>query len=154
MRWAWCAAWGVGWGCTWGAYWVLVGPSEGKRPLERPWRTWEDNIKMYLQEANEWKLAHALAPTCCATDHFEDVTFATEKSLWRHQWRSATCKRLNNVWCAYSGGCIVDYINLISVNVRYIPYKYTNTLLGDILFVVVIHEIVGWSFEIMRDRRI
>jgi hypothetical protein len=29
---------------------VLVGKPEGKRPLGRPRRTWEDNIKMDLQE--------------------------------------------------------------------------------------------------------
>jgi hypothetical protein len=28
---------------------VLVGKSEGKRPLGRPRRKWEDNFKMYLQ---------------------------------------------------------------------------------------------------------
>jgi hypothetical protein len=33
-----------------GAYWVLVGTPEGKRPLGRPRRTLEDNIKMDLQE--------------------------------------------------------------------------------------------------------
>jgi hypothetical protein len=27
-----------------------VGKPEGKRPLRRPRRRWEDNIKMYLQE--------------------------------------------------------------------------------------------------------
>jgi len=32
-----------------GAYRVLVGKSEGKRPLGRPKRRWEDNIKMDLQ---------------------------------------------------------------------------------------------------------
>jgi hypothetical protein len=31
-------------------YRVLVGKPEGKRPLERLRRRWEDNIKMYLQE--------------------------------------------------------------------------------------------------------
>jgi hypothetical protein len=31
-------------------YKVLVGKPEGKRPLERPRRRWEDNIKMNLQE--------------------------------------------------------------------------------------------------------
>jgi hypothetical protein len=31
-------------------YRVLVGKPERKRPLERPWRRWEDNIKMDLQE--------------------------------------------------------------------------------------------------------
>jgi len=29
---------------------VLVGKSEGKRPLGRPRRRWEDNIEMDLQE--------------------------------------------------------------------------------------------------------
>jgi len=31
-------------------YGVLVGKPEGKRPLERPWRRWVDNIRMDLQE--------------------------------------------------------------------------------------------------------
>jgi hypothetical protein len=34
-------------------YRVLVGKSEGKRPLWKPRRRWEDNIKMGLQEV-EW----------------------------------------------------------------------------------------------------
>jgi len=33
-----------------GIYRVLVGKPEGKRPLGRPRRRWEDNIKMDLQE--------------------------------------------------------------------------------------------------------
>jgi hypothetical protein len=33
-----------------GAYRILVGRPEGTRPLGRPRRTWEDNIKMDLQE--------------------------------------------------------------------------------------------------------
>ena len=37
---------------------VLVGKPEGKRPLERPRRTWEDNIKMNLKnvgiEVMDW----------------------------------------------------------------------------------------------------
>ena len=32
-----------------GVYRVLVGKPEGKRPLGRPRRRWEDNIKMDLQ---------------------------------------------------------------------------------------------------------
>jgi len=31
-----------------GIYRVLVGKSEGKRPLGRPRLRWEDNIKMHL----------------------------------------------------------------------------------------------------------
>jgi hypothetical protein len=33
-----------------GVYRVLVGRPEGKRPLGRPRRRWEDNIKMDLME--------------------------------------------------------------------------------------------------------
>jgi hypothetical protein len=32
------------------AYRALVGKPEGRRPLERPRRRWEDNIKMYLRD--------------------------------------------------------------------------------------------------------
>jgi hypothetical protein len=32
------------------AYRILVGKPEEKRPLERPRRTWEDNIRMDLRE--------------------------------------------------------------------------------------------------------
>jgi hypothetical protein len=33
-----------------GAYRILVGTPEGRRPLERPRRRWEDNIKMDIQD--------------------------------------------------------------------------------------------------------
>jgi hypothetical protein len=33
-----------------GVYRVLVGGPEGKRPLERPKRSWEGNIKLDLRE--------------------------------------------------------------------------------------------------------
>jgi hypothetical protein len=33
-----------------GAYNILVGRPEGRRPLGRPRRGWEDNIKMCLRE--------------------------------------------------------------------------------------------------------
>ena len=36
-----------------GVHKVLVGKPEGKRPLGRPRRRW-DNIKMYLQEVGCW----------------------------------------------------------------------------------------------------
>ena len=36
-----------------GVHRVLVGRPEGKRPLGRPRRRWEDNIKMDLQEVGE-----------------------------------------------------------------------------------------------------
>jgi hypothetical protein len=33
-----------------GAYRILVGRPEGRKPLGRPRRRWEDNIKMDIQE--------------------------------------------------------------------------------------------------------
>ena len=36
-----------------GVHRVLVGKPEGKRPLGRPRRGWEDNIKIDLQEVGE-----------------------------------------------------------------------------------------------------
>jgi hypothetical protein len=34
----------------WNAYRILVGKTEGKRPLERSRHRWEDNIRMDLRE--------------------------------------------------------------------------------------------------------
>ena len=47
MGWSWPVA---RMGKSGGVYRVLVGKPEGKRPLERPRRRWENNIKMDLQE--------------------------------------------------------------------------------------------------------
>ena len=33
-----------------GVHWVLLGETEGKRPLGRPRHRWEDNIELDLQE--------------------------------------------------------------------------------------------------------
>jgi hypothetical protein len=41
-------------GDTRGLFRVLMGKPEGKRPLGRPRRRWEDNIKMDLQEVGAW----------------------------------------------------------------------------------------------------
>jgi hypothetical protein len=37
-----------------GVYKVLVGKPEGQRPLGRPRRRWEHNIKMDLQKVGVW----------------------------------------------------------------------------------------------------
>ena len=50
MRWAWHVA---RMGEDRGVHRLLVGKPEGKRPLGRPRRRWEDNIKMDLQEVGE-----------------------------------------------------------------------------------------------------
>jgi hypothetical protein len=47
MRWVGHVAW-MGKGRD--VYRVMVGKPEGKRPLGRPRRRWEDDIKMELQE--------------------------------------------------------------------------------------------------------
>ena len=48
---------------------VLVDKPEGKRPLERPRRRWEDNIKMNLQEGG-----------CGGMDRME---VAQDRDRWR-----------------------------------------------------------------------
>ena len=50
-------------------YRVLVGKPEGKRPLGRPRRRWEDNIKMDLQEVG-----------CAGMDWVE---LAQDRDRWR-----------------------------------------------------------------------
>jgi len=52
-----------------GVYRVLVGKPEGKRPLGRPRRRWEDNIKMDLQEVG-----------CGGMDWLE---LAQDRDIWR-----------------------------------------------------------------------
>ena len=52
-----------------GVYRVLVGKPEGKRPLGRPRRRWEDNIKVNLQEVG-----------CGALDWIE---LAQDRDRWR-----------------------------------------------------------------------
>ena len=49
-------------------YRVLVGNPEGKRPLRRPRRGWEDNIKMDLQEVG-WGM--------------DWIQMAQERDMWR-----------------------------------------------------------------------
>ncbi|KAJ4428093.1 hypothetical protein ANN_24107 [Periplaneta americana] len=57
------------------AYRVLVGRSEGKRPLGRPRRRWKDNIKMYLREVGH--------------DVREWINLAQDRDQWRAYGRVA-----------------------------------------------------------------
>ncbi|KAJ4444148.1 hypothetical protein ANN_05937 [Periplaneta americana] len=57
------------------AYTVLVGRPEGKRPLGRPRRRWEDNIKMDLREVGY--------------DDREWINFAQDRDQWRAYVRAA-----------------------------------------------------------------
>ena len=52
-----------------GVYRVFVGKPEGKRPLGRPRRKWEDNIKMDFQEVG-----------CGGVDWIE---LAQDRNRWR-----------------------------------------------------------------------
>jgi hypothetical protein len=45
-------------------YRVLVGMPEGERPLERPWRGWEDGIKMALPTIMRFSGIPVLTTTC------------------------------------------------------------------------------------------
>ena len=52
-----------------GVYRVLVGKPEGKRPLGRPKRRWEDNIRMDLQEVG--------------VGHEDWIGLAQDRDRWR-----------------------------------------------------------------------
>ena len=52
-----------------GAYGVLVGNTEGRRPLGRPRRRWVDNIRMDLQEVG-----------CVYMDW---IALAQDRDMWR-----------------------------------------------------------------------
>ena len=47
LRWAWHAARMEE---RRGAYRVLVGKPEGRRPIEKPWHRWKENIKMDIRK--------------------------------------------------------------------------------------------------------
>jgi hypothetical protein len=51
------------------AYKVLVGKTEGKRPLARPRRRWEDGIGMDLREMGWWSV--------------ERIQLAQDRDRWR-----------------------------------------------------------------------
>jgi hypothetical protein len=52
-----------------GVHRVLVGKPEGKRPLRRPRRRWEDNIKMGIQEVGG--------------DHGDWMELTQDRDRWR-----------------------------------------------------------------------
>jgi hypothetical protein len=56
-------------GVTWNAYRVFMGKAERKRPLGRPRRRWENNIKMDLREIG-W-------------DGMDWIDLAQDRDQWR-----------------------------------------------------------------------
>jgi hypothetical protein len=67
-----------------GVYRVLVGNPEGKRPLGRPRRRWEDNIKVDLQKVE-----------CGSTDWIE---LAQDTVRWRTLVTAVNNLRLPKMW--------------------------------------------------------
>ncbi|KAJ4450482.1 hypothetical protein ANN_01907 [Periplaneta americana] len=65
------------------AYSVLVGRPEGKRPLGRPRRRWEDNIKMDLREVRY--------------DDKDWINLAQDRDQWRAYVRAAMNLRVNQL---------------------------------------------------------
>jgi hypothetical protein len=72
-----------------GVYRVLVGKPEGKRPLGRSRRSWENNIKMDLQELQ-----------CGGMDWIE---LAQDRVKWR-----ALVNAVMNLRAPYNGGKFLD----------------------------------------------
>jgi len=68
-----------------GVYRVLVGKPEGKRPLGRPRRRWEDNIKMDLQVVG--------------CEDMDWIDLAQDRDRW---W--ALVNAVMNIWIPYSAG--------------------------------------------------
>jgi hypothetical protein len=62
-----------------GVYRVLVGKPKGKRPLGRPRRSWEDNVRMDLQEVG-----------CGCVDW---IGLAQDRDRWR-----ALVSEVRNLW--------------------------------------------------------
>ena len=64
---------------------VLVGKSEGKKPLGRPRHRWEDNIKMDLQEVECWRM--------------DRIDPAQYRDIWR-----ALVNAVMNLWVPRNAG--------------------------------------------------
>jgi len=73
-----------------GVYRVLVGKPEGMRPLGRPRRRWEDNIKMDLQEVE-----------CGGMDWIE---LAQDRDRWQELVNAVMNRRVPQ----NAGNCLTD----------------------------------------------
>ncbi|KAJ4429655.1 hypothetical protein ANN_21856 [Periplaneta americana] len=101
------------------AYRVLVGRPEGKRPLGRPRRRWEDNIKMDLREVGY--------------DDREWINFAQDRDQWRAYVGAAMNLRLrggigrfpatSHVNATFSELCCLHCDWLPNVIVSYLGYQ-------------------------------
>ena len=74
-----------------GVHRVLVGKPEGKRPLGRARRRWEDNIRIDLQEVG-----------CGSIDWIE---LAQDRNMWRD-----VVKAVMNLWAPQNAGNSIKII--------------------------------------------
>jgi hypothetical protein len=58
---------------------VLVGKPEGKKPLGKPWRRWENNIKVDLQKVGCWSI--------------DWIVLAQDRDIWQ-----ALVNVVMNIW--------------------------------------------------------
>jgi hypothetical protein len=85
-----------------GEYRVLVGKHEGRRPLGRPRRTWEDNIKMGLREV-EWGM--------------DWINLAQDRDRWL-----ALLNTVVNLWIPYNVGNFLSSLQRVSFSRRIMPH--------------------------------
>ncbi|KAJ4436743.1 hypothetical protein ANN_16875 [Periplaneta americana] len=107
------------------AYRVLVGRPEGKRPLGRPRRRWEDNIKMNLREVGY--------------DDRDWINLAQDRDRWRAYVRAAM--NLRHVWADENPHAVEEtrHQHRFSINVWAVvlgdrligPYVLPQRLAGD-----------------------
>ena len=93
-----------------GVYRVLVGKPKGKRPLARPTRRWDDNIKMYVEikcklDATGIFIADLISCTTCFGHHYAHHQELKSIIQWLLPvvFRAVVFKLL--VWCG-AEGCV------------------------------------------------
>jgi hypothetical protein len=82
-----------------GVYRVLVGKPEGNSPLGRPWRSWEDNIRMDLQEVG------------CGREDW--IGLAQDRDRWR-----ALVSAVRNLRVPYNAGNFLISCKTVSFSRR------------------------------------
>ncbi|KAJ4447080.1 hypothetical protein ANN_09069 [Periplaneta americana] len=103
------------------AYRVLVGRPEGKRPLRRPRRRWEDNIKMDLREVGY--------------DDRDWINLAQDRDRWRAYVRAAMNLRVKFIYimdCLFYRGCKTWTLTLREEQrLRVFENKVLRKIFGD-----------------------
>ena len=82
-----------------GAYRGLMGKPEGRRPLERPRRRWEDNIKMDLREVG-W-------------GGMDWINLAQDRDRWQ-----TLVNAVMNLWVPSDTGNFLSSLGRVSFSVR------------------------------------